>query len=249
MASIFISYRKGGKDDGSSHHLAEDLRKALGEDEVFRDEKGLAIGLFDQQLLGEAESCAAMIVVIGPDWIQRIEDLQDSEDWVRREIEVGLRRQILMVPFLIEGARLPEASELPDSLKTLRRYQDVRTSQRHWNDDVAKLIDALSQHLGLQRRDTPESIPNLSGIWVDTDGVTFELAHRGQDLQVSMLGPFGQVVGQGMGSVSGNQIQFSLQRPDYGMGTGTGTASSDGRQISGEIRYGMQRFGFSIWKR
>ena len=249
MASIFISYRKGGKDDSSSHHLAEDLRKALGADEVFRDEKGLGIGLFEDQLLGEAQSCRAMIVVIGPDWMERIADLHSPEDWARREIELGLQRQVLMVPFLLEGGRLPEESELPGPLKKLRSYQDVRTNQRHWNDDVAKLIDALSQHLSLQRRDTTESIPNLSGTWVDTDGVSFELVDRGDSLQLSMLGPFGEVVGQGIGSMSGNQIQFSVQRPEYGTGNGIATVSPDGRQISGEIQYGTQRFGFSISKR
>ena len=49
MAAIFISYRKTEVDKGSSLHLAEDLRESLGDDAVFRYEKGLGLGKFDDQ--------------------------------------------------------------------------------------------------------------------------------------------------------------------------------------------------------
>jgi hypothetical protein len=61
-------------------------------------------------------------------------------------------------------------------------------------------------------------------------------------------GGWGRALGQGSGTITGNQVQFSLRHPQYGYGTGTGTASSDGRQVSGEIRYRSQRFGFNIFK-
>jgi hypothetical protein len=72
------------------------------------------------------------------------------------------------------------------------------------------------------------------------------MEHREDTLQLWLMGPGGQPVGQGSGVLRGNQIQFNLQRPDYGYGTGSGTVSADGRQISGMIQYGEQRFGFSI---
>jgi hypothetical protein len=249
MASIFISYRKGGSDDGSSYHLAEDLRKALGPEHMFRDEKGLRIGLFEDQLLGKAQSCRCMIVVIGPEWIERLKDLRDPGDWVRREVEVALKRKVLMVPFILEGGRLPKDHELPDSMQKLLSYQVVRTDQRHWNDDVSNLIDALAGYLGLERQDTAASIPNLSGSWVDTDGVPLRITHQGDDIHVAMLDFLGRTVGQGRGTLSGNQIEFSINRPDLGPGSGRATVSPDGRQISGQVQYGMDRYGFSMSKR
>ena len=126
MGSVFISYRKQGVDKVSSLHLAEDLREALGQDAVFRDEKGLELGRFEDQLLRHVQACEAMVAVIGPAWVERINELQSEKDWVRRELEIGLQRQILMVPLLLEEVGQPEESDLPPSLRTLLEYQIVR---------------------------------------------------------------------------------------------------------------------------
>jgi hypothetical protein len=147
----------------------------------------------------------------------------------------------------VDDARLPKESELPASLIKLFEYQVARIYPRHWKENVNELIGALSRELGLAKHKRDElSIPNLSGDWVDTDGVHLKLEHRGENLQVWLLDFSGRAVGQGTGTVTGNQIRFSLRRPDYGQGTGTATISSDGRQISGAVQYGLQRFGFSI---
>jgi len=132
MAAIFISYRKLGEDKASALHLAEDLRESLGQDAVFLDERGLGLGRFDDQLLDEAQSCKAMIALIGPAWNDRIKELRNTQDWVRRELEMGLQRGILMVPLLLDQTRLPEESDLPSSLLKLLHYQTVRIHPRYW---------------------------------------------------------------------------------------------------------------------
>ena len=112
---------------------------------------------------------------------------------------------------------------------------------------VDDLIDSLSRELRLpKRRQGQAAIPNLSGYWSDTDGVSFRLEQHGEQLQVAMLDYGGRPVGQGNGTITGNQVRFSLYRPGYGQGSGSGTVSPDGRQISGAIQYGYQKFGFSI---
>ncbi|MDH3412939.1 MAG: TIR domain-containing protein [Gammaproteobacteria bacterium] len=250
MASIFISYRKTGVDKASSLHLAEDLREAFGDDAVFRDEKGLGLGKFDDQLLRQIKSCRTMIAVIGPAWIDRIADLSQPRDWVRKELEEGLKRQILIVPLLVDSARLLDESDLPGSLHGLLEYQFFPIHQRHWKKDIGDVIDSLAQHLGIQKRTRGQApIPNLSGDWIDTDGVPLKMEHRGQTIRFSLLDQFGHAVGQGQGTITGSQLQFSIFRPDLGQGTGRGTASPDGRQISGSVQYGAQRYGFSISRR
>ncbi len=245
MAAIFISYRKLGEDKASSLHLAEDLRESFGQDTVFLDEHGLGLGRFDDQLLDEAQSCKAMIAVIGPTWNDRIQELKDTKDWVRRELEVGLERGILMVPLLLDQTRLPEEYELPPSLRRLLDYHVVHIYPRYWKENVNELIEAFSRALRLPKRQQGQAaIPNLSGDWSDTEGVRFRLEQRGQNLLIYLLGYGNQPAGQG--TMTGNQVRFSLRRPDYGQGSGTGTVSPDGRQISGAIQYGHQRFGFSI---
>lgn len=249
MAAIFISYRKLGEDKASALHLAEDLRESFGQDAVFLDEGGLGLGRYDSQLLDEAQSCKAMIVVIGPSWSERIRELGNAQDWVRREIEAGLRRGILMVPLPLDRTPLPDEDDLPLSLRGLLQYQTVHIYPRYWKENVNELIDALSAALRLPKRRRGEAaIPNLSGDWSDTDGVHFRLEQRGERLEVYLLDYGGRAVGQGSGTLAGNQIRFSLWRPEYGQGNGTGTVSPDGQQISGAIQYGRQKFGFSISK-
>ena len=190
-----------------------------------------------------------MLAVIGPDWNRRIAELQSSGDWVRRELEAGLQRRILMVPVLVDDASLPRESDLPASLRKLVEYQVVHLYPQHWKEVAGTLIDELANYLKIpkQQRRLPET-PNLSGDWFDTDGVHLRLEHRGDNVEISLLNNWGQIVGGGRATISGNQIRFSIRRPDYGPGTGTGTVSVDGRQISGAVQYAMQRFGFSITK-
>jgi len=249
MPAIFISYRKQGVDKASALHLAMDMRESLGQDAVFLDEQ-LGVGRFEDQLLKNVQSCRAMLAVIGPDWNKRITELQNPGDWVRRELEAGLKRGILMVPVMVDEAQLPGVSDLPDSLRSLFDYQVVHLYPHHWKENVCALTDELVEYLNLPKQQPQlPAIPNLSGDWFDTDGVQLRLEHRGENLQISLLNNWGQVVGGGSATVYGNQIQFSIRRPDYGPGTGSATVSPDGRQISGAVQYAMQRFGFSITKR
>ena len=44
-------------------------------------------------------------------------ELDDPNDWVRIETAAALRRNILVVPVLVEGARLPDPASLPEELR------------------------------------------------------------------------------------------------------------------------------------
>jgi len=253
VASIFFSYRKQGEDKPSSLRLADDFRTALGEETVFRDEKGLKLGRFKDQLLEKVESCQMLIAVIGPTWIKRIADLHNEKDWVRREIEIALERDIQIAPILVDGARQPAQSDLPDSFAELFEFQFITIHAKHWKTDVDELIVSIADYLGIEKKEPTKGraapIPNLSGFWASTEGETLQIIHQGDNYQMVAFDLYNQVIGQGNGSISGNQIEFSLQRIDIGFGSGRGTISPDGRQISGEVHYGAQRFPFSLTKR
>lgn len=253
MASIFFSYRKQGEDKPSSLRLADDFRTAFGEDSIFRDEKGLKLGRFKEQLLEKIESCQMLIAVIGPTWMQRIGDLHKENDWVRREIEIALERDIQIAPVLVDGAIQPVQSDLPDSLAELFEFQFITIHAKHWQTDVDDLISSVADYLNIERIETTIAraapIPNLSGFWTSTEGETIQLVHQGDNFQMYAFDIYNQTIGQGTGSISGNQTEFSLQRIDIGFGSGRGSVSPDGCRISGEVQYGMQRFPFSLTKR
>lgn len=252
MASIFFSYRKQGEDKPSSLRLADDLRAALGEDTVFRDEKGLKFGRFEDQLLRALHECKILVAVIGPTWIKRIEELHDESDWVRRELETALEQHIPIAPVLVDGATQPRASDLPSSIRELLDYQFITLHAKHWRSDVDELIGDIAEHLGIELRATNDAaeapIGNLSGEWTSTEGENIVLEQNGDRIDLVTYA-YGQPVGQGRGTLNGNQLQFLLRHVEFGEGTGSGTVTPDGRQIHGMVQYGIQRFAVSLTKR
>jgi hypothetical protein len=248
VAAIFVSYRKQGADKGRALHLAQDLRAAFGDDAVFIDEQTYALGRIRDFVGPEVTGCKALIVVIGQTWMERRRDLLDERDWVRREIESGLRQGSLIVPVIVDDSQMPKKADLPDAIAELADWHAIPLYARHWKDNVDRLIDLLGQKLRLQRKRASNEVPNLSGDWIDTEGVHVKLVHRGDEIKIYLMSG-GRPMGEADASIEGNQVRFTIWRPDLGKGRGVGTVSPDGRQISGSVQYGFQSYGFSISRR
>lgn len=125
MARIFISYRRADS-RLVTNRIYDRLKAAFGKKNIFKDVDNIPMGYDFRGVLREATSdCDVMLVIIGPNWLTVTDDegnrrLDDPEDFVRLEIETGLQRDgTLVVPLLVEGASMPAASALPDSLKEL----------------------------------------------------------------------------------------------------------------------------------
>jgi hypothetical protein len=80
------------------------------------------------------------VLVWHPNPISTDRRLDNPNDFVRIEIAAALQRDIPVIPILLDGARMPRTSQLPDDLKELasRNGLDVRHASFH--DDVEKLI-------------------------------------------------------------------------------------------------------------
>ena len=79
-----------------------------------------------------------LLAVIGPNWSDGRDGegkrrLDDPNDFVRIEVAAALHRDIPVIPILLDGSRIPKASELPDDLKELasRNGLDVRHASFH----------------------------------------------------------------------------------------------------------------------
>lgn len=136
--------------------LAADLRRVFGADQVFQDVASIDPGAdFEDALRQGLQTCAAVLVVIGPDWLAK-KDLRGrrrlglADDWVRREVAESLNDKAVRVsPVLVGNAGMPGADELPSDIQALVRRQAYTVTTRHWAKDVDELVGLLKLAAGL----------------------------------------------------------------------------------------------------
>jgi len=149
---VFINYRHS---DAQSAALAirEQLVGRLGHGKVFLDNENLRIGeAFAKTLLAEAGSTDALLVLVTPRWSELTDDLgrrrlDDPEDFVVREIAAALAGGVLLVPVLLDGAKMPSSAELPESIRGLADLHGVKVNSSQLQNDVRLLSKKLRSAL------------------------------------------------------------------------------------------------------
>jgi TIR domain len=150
---IFINYRR---DDsiGMAGRLHDRLAQTFGRDNLFMDVDHIPVGAdFVTYLNNQVAACDVILVIIAPNWL-RVKDkagqrrLHQPDDLVAIEIAAALARDIRVIPVLVEGARMPKASDLPDSLKPLDRRQAVEMRHAHFGKDAEALLARMGEALG-----------------------------------------------------------------------------------------------------
>ena len=157
MSGIFISYRR---DDSAAYagRLGDRLAAEFGADRVFMDVDDIPPGAdFSAHISAKIGGCAALLAVIGKQWLtaRNADDrlrLSDPDDLVSREISLALKRGLLVIPVLVEGASMPKAAELRGDLKPLAQRNALTISDRDFHNDFAKLIKVLEVLPGLSRQ-------------------------------------------------------------------------------------------------
>jgi len=103
------------------------------------------------------EKCVVEIVVIGKHWIDMVDTekgsrrIDDPKDYVRREIEEALKRQIALIPVLIDGAPMPRSNQLPPTISQLANYQGIQIDRgERFYTDVEKLLVSIDEILHMR---------------------------------------------------------------------------------------------------
>lgn len=155
---IFMSYRR---DDSAGHagRLHDRLERQFGKELVFMDVDSIPLGLdFVSILKREVETCDVLLAIIGPNWLIAKDRggtlrLSDPNDFVRIEIAAALRRNIPVVPILLEDAQIPRSDQLPEELKSLAIRNGMNIRHASFHSDVEKLIRGIDQHAGMSKPD------------------------------------------------------------------------------------------------
>jgi hypothetical protein len=149
-SGFFISYRRSD-DPGFAGRLGDRLAQHFGKSRIFMDVDSIELGMdFSDVINHHLAQCAALVAVIGKGWLNASDAqgrmrLTDTNDYVRLEIEAALRRNILVIPVIAEGARMPHVEELPSSIQLLARRNGIEISHASFGSDTAKLIATLDR--------------------------------------------------------------------------------------------------------
>jgi hypothetical protein len=198
---IFLNYRREDTAYAAGWLYAR-LAERFGGGQVFKDVDSIEPGEdFVQAVAAAVGSCDVLLALIGDRWLtitgaDGTRRLDDPGDFVRLEIEAALTRDIRVVPILVAGARMPDATDLPPSLAKLVRRQALELSPSRFDSDLSRLLRVLDSTLAEAQAPPAgqEPAPAALALWTERDprtrrmGPSRDLIHQ----QVSELSPPGQ---------------------------------------------------------
>jgi TIR domain len=148
---IFVNYRRE-ETAYAAGWLYDRLAERFGDGQVFKDVDSIELGDdFAERINYAVGSCDVLLALIGDRWLTITgadgrRRLDNPEDFVRAEIEAALARNVLVVPILVAGARMPDA-DLPPSLAKLVRRQALELSPSRFDSDLSRLLRVLDSTL------------------------------------------------------------------------------------------------------
>jgi uncharacterized RDD family membrane protein YckC len=149
---IFISYRRE-ETAYPAGWLFDRLTGRFGGGQVFKDVDSIKLGDdFVEKITRAVGACDVLLALIGDQWLTMTDDcgrrrLDRPDDFVRVEIEAALARNVRVIPILVDGARMPRADQLPDSIAKLARRQALELSPSRFNSDTSQLLAVLDTTL------------------------------------------------------------------------------------------------------
>lgn len=161
MPGVFLSYRRSDSGEWTDR-LQERLELRFGETLVFRDLDDLRVGgAFLSQLRAAIRRADAVLVVIGPGWLdaapgETASRLRRRTDVLRREVQWALaKRNAAVIPLLVGGASMPKAADLPESIRALCAQEARSLGDVSWDADCSALLEGLALMLRKARRAEP----------------------------------------------------------------------------------------------
>lgn len=150
MPGVFISYRREDS-PGHAGRIFDRVRARFGADVVFMDVTAIDAGVdFVEAIDRAVGTCDVLLAVIGPHWAGAADSagrkrLDNPNDFIRLEIAGALKRNVRVVPVLVDDARLPGAADLPDDLQPLLRRNAVELRDARWDADIEQLVASLER--------------------------------------------------------------------------------------------------------
>jgi hypothetical protein len=155
MPKIAISYRRSDS-SAIAGRIADRLAARYGKESIFIDVDSVPFGTDFRKYIQEVwAEINVLIVVVGPRWLgvaegtEAADRIREPRDVVRIELEMALKRDITVIPVLVEGARMPSPQQLPRGLRAFsdRNAADV-DGGRDFHPHMDRLIAAIDRTTG-----------------------------------------------------------------------------------------------------
>src|SRR5262245_55039084 len=164
---IFINYRREDT-IAIAGRLYDRLAETFGRDNLFMDVANIPVGInFEEYLKSQVAECDVILSVIGANWLNAKDEtdqrrLDKPDDFVAIEIAAALARDILVIPVLVDGTRMPKASELPASLKPFALRNAIQVRNTNFGGDAEQLIAKMREAIPLGRPERTQGLVILA---------------------------------------------------------------------------------------
>jgi Caspase domain/TIR domain len=148
MTGIFINYRREDA-PGVAGRLFDRLATNYSRREMFMDVDAMKPGLnFVKQIDEQISKCDVVLAIIGPGWLNAVDDkgrrkIDKPRDYVRVELAAALKREIPVIPLLVNGTAMPSEDELPEELKSLPHRHSLELRHSRFSADSDAVIQAV----------------------------------------------------------------------------------------------------------
>ena len=152
--AIFISYRREDSSDVTGR-IYDRLCQHFGKENVFKDVDSIPLGVdFRKHLGNSVGQCNVLLTIIGRQWMTGEKGkrrIDDARDFVRIEMEAALKRDIPVVPVLVQGSSIPAVDDLPELLQSLAYRNGIPVrSDPDFHGDMDRLIKGIEGYLRKQ---------------------------------------------------------------------------------------------------
>jgi formylglycine-generating enzyme required for sulfatase activity len=172
LPKIAISYRRADT-EVIAGRIRDRLAACYGEDAIFMDIDNIPFGTDFRAHISEAVvQSDILLAIVGQDWLGADRDgdrrIDRETDFVRLEVETAMNNAVPIIPVLAGSARMPQAAQLPESLKNFAFLNAAPVDTgRDFHQHMDRLIRGIDQ------------IPDRRATNPVTSGCRYEVASAG----------------------------------------------------------------------
>src|ERR1700730_2061342 len=147
MPSIVVSYRRADS-AGTAGRIFDELVPHFGRENVFMDIDNIPLGIdYRHHIKDILCRTGILLVIIGPRWLsERL--LYEEEDFVRIEIQTALENKVIVIPVLVDYAKMPNGGDLPESIREISFLNAAEVSPgRDFHVHMERLIHSIQSIL------------------------------------------------------------------------------------------------------